>query len=432
MKGKTGVSNRRLLITKNSIMMLVMLVIIFLAIFAWYFINKNVSATGISVKAAQPDEVQIAITENGADTGIFGNYVTTNNTTSFVAGHWSDSATFDGPFQFSNDVTSDGLTFINPGFSSTEDNDDAKADARTNGKIVNLNAIPTVAKSNLYTFSQSEIDSGAKPEYYSVPFYLRSKNSDLYVKPSAYLAMGVETTSGEVMTGSSSTRKSAYGNFTSDALVAAMRVSLTGGPISEINDSTHTATNPSKYESSFVWVPRPDLFLTIPSGTSEDDWTLLTGVTKTTQGSNSADSTTYKSGFTRLGTAVDPGTTFKHNYYTYRYVDPEAASPVVNGVSYVEDPSTDNTYTPLGGSEELPSNAYKSDVTKTTTLTNGTVPTLGEGKKISEFSTTPTKIGDYYYYKYYINLWIEGTDTEARRAMDTGKFSLYIEFGNSG
>ena len=42
MANGTGVKNRRLLLTKNSIMMLVMLVIIFLAIFAWYNLNKSV------------------------------------------------------------------------------------------------------------------------------------------------------------------------------------------------------------------------------------------------------------------------------------------------------------------------------------------------------------------------------------------------------
>lgn len=392
--------DRRLLITKNSILMLVMLVIIFLAIFAWYFINRNVAATGINIKAADAGEVQIAITNEGVDNGVFGNYVTNNNTRTFVAGRWSDSATFSGPFSFSNDVTSDGLEFIIPAFSSTEDNISAKADARTNGKIVNVNGVPKTGsevKTNLST-----LDEGETPDYVKIPFYLRSRTPNISVRGGAYLAMEAETSaSGTAIIGQTSVRKSTYGNFTSDALVASMRVSLTGGPVSTI--SGNTATNPSSYESTFVWVPRPDLFLNIPAGTSEDDWTLQTGVTKTTS-------------LTRIGESYPTGSTFKHSYYTPRY----DSNDNVIGVSQVTNDTTDNSAI-----------AYKSDVTKTKTLTNGSVPTLGAGKQITGFSATPTKIGDYYYYKYYLNLWIEGTDSEARRAMDTGRFSLHIEFGSA-
>ena len=428
MTKKTGVANRRLMITKNSIMMLVMLVIIFLAVFAWYFINKNVGATGITVKAALPDEVEIAVTENGADStsgNVVGSYV--NGT--FTAGKWSDSANFNGPFSFSNDVTSNGLVFIIPGFSSTENNESAETEAKLHGKIVNINAIPTTAKSNL-ELTQSEIDDGKTGDYYSVPFYLRSLNPKLCVKPTAYLAMaaenGVADADGNTdLTGTNSARKSIYGSFTSDALVAAMRVSISGGPISSFDSGTNTAGNPAVNESHFVWVPRPDLFLNIPYGTDDTDWTLTTGV--------KATDTLYRLRDTN-NTSEHPGTlytgeTFKHNHYVKRYENAQATE--ANGVTYVADPSVEN-------SENI---ALKSDVTKTKTLASGSVvPTLGVSHEISNTETPSTfnmkKTGsedtaDYYVYKYYLNLWIEGTDSEARRAMDTGKFSLYLEFGNS-
>ena len=410
MANETGVKNRRLLITKNSIMMLVMLVIIFLAIFAWYYIQRNVSANGINIKASEPGDVEIAITENGLDTHIPGNY---NANDEFVAGTWKDTATFRGPFAFSSDVTSDGLEFIIPAFSSTEDNPVAKDDARTNGKIVNINGVPKVGsavKTNLSTLAEGET-----ADYVKIPFYLRSKSPNIGVRAETYLAMAAEKVAGAQITGASSVRRSTYGDFTSDALVASMRVSLTGGPVTI---SGTTAAEPTSYESTFVWVPRPDLFLKIPAGTSEDDWSLITGITKTTQASNSLDPTTYKSGFTRLGVAVDPGTTFKHSYYTPRY---DSGNNII-GVSQVTNDTADNSNI-----------AYKSDVSNTKTLVNGSVPTLGAVKNITGFTNSAIVQGDgYYYYKYYLNLWIEGTDTEARRAMDTGKFDLHIEFGSVG
>ncbi|MBR2108825.1 MAG: hypothetical protein IJ932_02605 [Ruminococcus sp.] len=426
MANGTGVKNRRLLLTKNSIMMLVMLVIIFLAIFAWYNLNKSVTATGISVTASKPDEVEIAVERNGK----IGSYITTNGATNWTEGRWSDKANFDDPFQFTSDVTSDGLTFIIPAFSSTEDNPDAKADARTNGKIVNVNGIPKTGnqvKTNLDT-----LEEGETADYVKIPFYLRSQNPVINVNPNAYLAMAAEEgvrddgSSGTTyITGVNSTRKSIYGNFTSDALVAAMRVSLTGGPVESI--SNNVATRPSGYsdESTFVWVPRPDLFLKIPAGVSEDDWTLLTGITSLTQGTNSGTAH-YNPNFTRMGVGLEPGYTFKHSYYTPRY---DTSNNLI-GVSQVTNDTAENSNI-----------AYKSDVTATKSLTNGSVPTLGASKAITGFQTSASPItmaktdgtgnADFYVYKFYINVWIEGTDSEARRAMDNGKFSLHMEFGNA-
>lgn len=430
MTKKTGVKNRRLMITKNSIMMLVMLVIVFLAVFAWYGIRKQVGATGISVTAAKPGEVEIAVEKDGK----IGSYITTNGTTTWTEGAWSDEANFNGPFEFSNDVTSDGLTFIIPAFSSTEDNPDAKADARTNGKIVNVNGIPETGsqvKTNLDT-----LEEGETADFVRIPFYLRSQSPVINVNPDAYLAMaaeeGVADADGHTaITGANSARKSAYGNFTSDALVAAMRVSLTGGPVASISNNVATRLTEDVDgvqkvvdRSTFVWVPRPDLFLNIPDMDSEDNWTLQQGVTKTTS-------------LSRIGQTFPTGSTFKHNYYSPRY----DSNDNLIGVSFSEDPSVDNTYdNPLSPGEEVASHAYKSDVTATKTLSGGTVPTLGASKSVTGFPTSASPItmaktdgsgnAGFYVYKFYINVWIEGTDSEARRAMDSGEFSLHLEFGS--
>ncbi len=418
MKGKTGVMNKRLLLAKNSILMLVMLVVIFLAVFAWYYTNKKVEAGDISISAADPDEVEIAFTQFGADSGAIGNYVTNGGVSTWTAGAWGTTANFSGPFKFSNDVTSDGLTFLIPKFISTEDNDSAKADARKNGKIVNVNDVPVHGddlKTNL-NLTAADIENGVNADYVSIPFYLRSRSKDLYIKPSAYLAMKAEVDSADI-TGTNAARKSAYGNFTSDVLVAAMRVSITGGPVTRIENNVPTQySEPGESpenESSFTWLPRPDLFLNIPDGYTEDDWSLVRNVKSDTPLSR-LEGSTYVEDYT--------GETFKHNYYQLRYEDPTDPNSVVNGVSLVEDSDEDPT-------------AYKSDVDETVSVGSYSVPTLGEGQKITDFETLSSHaeaLSDgYYYYKFYLNIWIEGTDSEARRAMDTGEFKLEMKFGNS-
>ena len=401
MTKKTGVENRRLMFTKNLIMMLVMLVIIFLAVFAWYSVRKNVTATGITVTASLPDEVEIAIED---ENHVIGNYVTEKGNTSFKAGVWTDKVMFNGPFQFSEDVTSDGANFLIPAFNTTENNDDAEKAARQDGKIVNINGIPTTGlKTNL-----DKLEEGETPKYVSIPFYLRSRNSKITVKPSAYLAMAAENTQGAEITGANSVRKSSYGDFTSDALVAAMRVSIVGNPITSIN-AENKATTDGTSACKFIWVPRPDLKLTLPETylnlQSEDttNWTLTQGLS-------------------------DPsGSTYRHDFYKEKIVDGSTVGVTKESMDVI----VNNKYV---GDDNLDKNdVIVSNPTQKKQLANGSVPTMGSTCNITNFGEgyNVTEIDGYYYFKYNLNLWIEGTDSEARRAMDTGQFNLFIEFGNS-
>ena len=415
MKKKTGVANRRFLFTKNSIMMLVMLVVIFIAVFAWYSIDKEVSADGITVKAALPNEVEIAVLKDGK----IGNYSGGN----FVENLWSGTALFNGPFSFSSDVTSDGKDFIIPAFSSTEDNLTAKAEARKAGKIVNVNGTADDAKSNLELTSQ-EINEGKTGDYFSAKFFIRSQKPDIYIQSGSYLAMKAEVES-DYLTGDNSARKSSYGDFTSDALVAALRVSITGGPVYSISNNEATIVKDSNSEDvnekKFVWVPRPDLFLYIPEGDSEDDWELVQGITTTTQGSDE-EGANYNLQFTRSGEPVDVGSTYVHTYFEKR----------ANGDGITQKTAYTNLFPdPLSGT----ATAYASNPA----VLDGTydVPTLAASPKISDFDNNVTKNTiemsgtNYYVYAYTLNIWIEGNDSEARRAMNSGEFRLFLEFGNS-
>lgn len=407
MKVKTGVKNRRLMVAKNSIMMLVVLVVIFLAVFAWYFVQKDVTADGITVSAALPDEVEIA--KASAD----GVIVDANSSGDIDDGDWSESITFDGPYTFSNDVTSDGINFIIPAFNTTENNDTAKELARVSGKIVNTNGLPKYNTTNTTQVFNTQNATDENPaDYYRTTFLLRSKQKNITVKPTAYLAAKVEVDGqGWDMSGLTDAQKqdrrvSSYGNFSSDALVAAMRVSLTGAPVLDITNDTYVSTkNGTTVNDSckFLWVPRPDLYLNVhqdPDNTT--DWTLTPNVSDESGGTNYD-----KSAFT-----------YKHDYYEIKDENnPES------GVHLVEDYE----------------DAFISDFSQQFSVhQNCSVPTLGvtcglteDFKDTNDIDYEPQKQeDDYYYYRFNLNVWIEGTDSEARRAMDTGKFSLFLEFGN--
>ena len=171
------------MISKNLILMLALLVVAFISIFAWYYIKRDVSATGVTVEANPPDEIEIAPEI----------YDTVNNTKVAKIGSWGQTLTINNSenFKFSTDVSSNGKTFIIPAFSATEKNSEAMQEAMENGKIVNPDGVPTVAKNNL-SLSQDEIDDGIKGDYYTLPFYIKSRKKNIVLKPDCYLAMAVE------------------------------------------------------------------------------------------------------------------------------------------------------------------------------------------------------------------------------------------------
>ena len=438
MTKKTGVGNRRFMTIKNSIMMLVMLVIIFLAVFAWYCNQDSVTATGTTISAAVPEVVQIAkIKSNG--------HIEDNNTGT-LDGSFTGTINFTGTnefFKFSNDVTSDGISFIIPDFRTTEKNNNAERAARLNGKIVNLNGIPKYNRAGGTTEVKNNLDveDGETYDYVRIPFYVRSRINNIAVSANSFLAMGVESSSsnqktgiavGDGVTESDIARKSSYGGFTSDALVAAMRVSITGAPLQRVELDEGVKFNINHLEScspacddacKFLWVPRPDLALSLPpnyTNLNSDDttnWTLTQHISK----SNITDDPIFNK-------HIDGDPTFKHEYY-----DLKTVKETVNGTEVEK---------VVGVEKKTLADASVSDTNETKTLANGVVPTLGVAKNISAGFTNNATAGlqngtdgsqnnGYYYYKFYLNIWIEGTDSEARRAMDTGKFYLYIEFGNS-
>ena len=169
----------------------------------------------------------------------------------------------------------------------------------------------------------------------------------------------------DVITGDTCGNKSTAGAFSKDCIVGAVRVSAFTGATAESSNL------------KFVWIPRPDLHLKNNPGE-----TTFEMQTDQTAGSNPATENTF-----------EWNDSFVHTYY--------AVSGNTKTLSSLT--GDDTALTQLPDSE-----TSTSDKTLVATL-----------------SGTPDANG-YYTGTATFNVWIEGCDTEARRALANGKFNLAI------
>lgn len=442
--------NRRLMITKNSILMLVMLVIIFLAIWAWYSNNTEVSASMTTISAGEAENIELALPEkvNGEDS------FPVNNSS------WKNTIEFTDTGYLKNlfkDITSDGEQFAIPNFEA--------AAGLEQGRKVIPDDVWESGLSSKEALTDDKPNNDDQYNYISLDFYARSKSKKFSVKGSSYLAAGSELgldidSNGNLVEGTAKPlkganpyRPSTYGAasntseaFSADAIVGAMRVSLTGAPVDSVTTSGGKSTPNLKAAESkrFVWLPRPDLYL--KTDDDSDKWGLFTGITP--------------------ANATYADKTYCHTFYKGRYVAPDKKYVNVadDGKYYYVDNGSEYT----GNRENLVKKSlekkvyYDSEVKggysgdnvsnpnyfKVSKIgaddpigSSGYYPTLNQNQAIAgdgtetginftkDKETDERDLTGYYVYKYTLNLWIEGEDAEARRSMDNGLFSLYLEFG---
>lgn len=389
---------RRLFLTKNFIMMLVMLVVIIVTVSAWFTVHKTVSADTMRVQA-ESTEIDIAPCVKTYDSSY--------NVLTDGPGEFGGSLTFSAPEDFGSftkDCTGDGKDLIVPDFNVTNDYDNVR---RTTGKDVNINVTGRHAVSQEFSRIESLKHPDQDPpeyQYMEFEFYVRSKNRTLQLGEDSELRAESELNGGSLSAtlATGSDKRSAYGNFNVDGLVGAIRVALVGEACNEVTQQwqqdTETAgrvsytnvTDKSDPAKQILWYPRPDVFLSIPETAGDiTNWSLITGLTGNTYG------------------------TFQNSYYYNNG----------NGLTKVDNDTDPKTYISPGVSSGIPK--------------------LGVKKTISDFSEVnyePEKVDltidknhyreteQYYLTKYTLKVWIEGTDSEARRAMDGGKFNLTLKF----
>ncbi len=215
-------------------------------------------------------------------------------------------------------------------------------------------------------------------EYICIDMYFRAEDPcRVYLDKNSFVKGAIEETPGDgnlIQTeDTGDNRKSDYGNFSKDAVVGAVRVSfvnysrfIEGEDSANRNDSARV-----------LWLPRPDIHLN--STNNFNDWELKTGLTP--------DNTVvdYYGATDRF--MGHPADTFTHHYFTYIFNE-------TTGLYDGEDRNYLNTVTD-------PSKDAICDV--------------------------DYKIGDYYYGKTQVNIWIEGCDAESRRAVAGGQFQVNFD-----
>ncbi len=428
---KNAAGNRRLIITKNLIMMLVLLAVILMAVFAWYTNITEVTASQSSISASAAEGVELALPT--AD----GKFPTSNDA-------WTNDLNFSDSGFLKNlvkDITSDGEQFVMPNFEA--------AKGLKQGRQVITDDVWVEGLSSKTALTNNQVNDDDQYNYISFDFYMRSKSDVINITGDSYLAAGSElgvkedgtvdkdakgnVTSKKLLTGANVYRKSTYGGgtgktpFSSDAIVGAMRVSLQCTPVSSVSNGTEALSGTPQLK--LLWLPRPDIYL----NTDDDQtkWELTTGV-KTT--SELADET------------------YVHSFYngnTLVTVDGVQKTEVgLTNLTGVKKGLTAGTYsdadvkTVAGTTDPAYFAVSKAANESSLGTTLGYYPTLAQTKNVASDAPSSSKsivftndqneeFTGYYVYKMTLNLWIEGEDAEARRSMNKGIFSLVLNFGTA-
>ena len=391
---KNRKQDRHTLMAKGIMVLLALVVLIFIITFAWFTPpeEKN-DAHGVSVKTKSGSDFEYAIGFKTSQT--FGEYLVTDFTNSEnsdwdieklkVPGKTEADGTT--PIKYNLlydyqpiDLTGDGYTLIRPAMDYG------------NWKI----------NTGSYDYSIAE----ANTQYISFDLILRSKSATtLSLGPNSF-AIGASEVNGTTpkpdgskLTGASVERKSDYGSFSRDAIVGAVRVAFLGFDDTLTAESYSTGTQDDKlnHTPSLLWVPRPDLYLNNNGNDlSTSGWSLNTGVTSGQTfnlQSQAMKDTEYS--------------TYQHQYYNvFEIDDPDDVVKV----------KTDESDYVHVSSKDTEGNEYH---------LNDTVELIHLDKPMTVHENNEDVT--YYYGKVRVRIWVDGTDTESRRALSKGKFKFNFD-----
>ena len=375
-------TTRHSLLAKGIMVLLSLLVLVFAFTYSWFVPPDHpVNATGLSLSAQ----------DSGVD--------------------------FDIAIGFSNESTSN--EYIVTDFQTREsgvfDFTQLKKTVNGNEKSYNLlrNYDPTDLTGNgsflirpAMLSKNSDIDIGKNTfeygtpneQYISFDLIIRSSSPNLSVKldSGSMVLGGVEGNSKNasaliVNTATDSNRKSTYGNFSEDAVVGAVRLAFVDYPVSVLSNKTNIFEKLDTVNGTpnFIWIPRSDIFLKANTN-STSNWVL------------------YKEGDSEW------------NNSSYKAVRPGGSS---------SDPDDMFTY------QELSRKHYYYGIYETTPYSGGnqnyklfdsdkTVYDLSTAKEIVDVNIPGGEGDSYFYGKCRVNIWIDGCDAEARRAIDKGQFKV--------
>lgn len=216
------------MITKNLIILLVLLIVAILSMWAWFTNRQSADAGGINVECKAPDGVEIAVVAPGK---------TPKDEDFQDGGIVIKDQAFLEDFELS-EVTSDGVKFYKPALVQSNGMASPDLDADWDTAVAN-------------------------ESYLSFDLYIRSKSSQVVslTTNSKFTALS------SVLTGENAGNKSDYGNFSKDCIVGASRFSVVNSDLSQ---------------RKLLWIPRPDLYFSsegIPSVTENVTKNQFDGIT---------------------------------------------------------------------------------------------------------------------------------------------------------
>jgi len=344
-KNKAGIS-----LTKNSIVMIVMLVVIVLATMAWFTLSRYAEAVNVVSGTEKTEHIMFALEKSGDNSPVgeeyFGHLQFQDKINELLTGSGNTALE-----TFNQEITGDGRNFYVP------------------EEFVTINNVVTVKDGTTYRTAV------ANKDYVSLTFYVRTVKSDevknLCISKNSHLDTGKAPLTALLTDGTtddseiSENKKSIYGDFSRNGIGGAVRVSL----IEHKNDNTENV--------KFIWIPRPDLSLQWKS----NGFVLYKGVADNTYG------------------------TYDHNYYTAGTDKLELVDADSQGI---------NVVTSVVNSEDY--DAF---------------PKFAEDIVVSDNNNTFVSDAEYDYYKFTLNLWLEGTDPESAAPLNGGSFRLYMNFNQN-
>lgn len=381
-------TTRHSLMAKGIMVLLSLLVLAFALTYTWFLDPvKPVTASGLSMYVENPStDFDYAVGFSNSQTG--GAYKHTNftnaenedlNLEALLPSDESDtSKTVNLLYDYNpTDLTGDGATLIRPAMNYG------------NWSINTASRNYSVAEENVQYIT------------FDMIFRTRVPNTTIRLDSGSYAKGNCETYSGDgrLSTDTASYNvDNKYGSFSTDAIVGAVRIAF----LEYVNhgESGNTIINEKQNEYNTVplllWIPRPDLYLNNnPTGNNlrekeVDGWALDTNVTSNTTYNFVSDAQNNAS-----------YSTYLHQYYDVFQNDTPEITTYSQAVA-----STLNTSAP------------------TNKVTFGTTRDLITLDHINDTNNDDTPDDGYYYGKVRVRIWIEGTDSESRRALAGGKFSV--------
>ena len=386
-------TTRHSLMAKGIMVLLSLLVLVFILTYSWFADpSQPVTASGVSFSVRNTStDFEYAIGFSNSQTG--GDYKHTAFTNTVDADlnlealYTSEDTSHQHPINLlydynPTDLTGNGVTLVRP------------AMKYGNWSINSASRNYSIAEENVQYIS------------FDMIFKTAVRNTTIRLDSGSYAKGACESLAGDgsLLTDTASFNKdNKYGAFSTDAIVGAARVAFleyadngeSGNDIVDIKQTEYVST------PKLLWVPRPDIYLNNnPTGSANKEkditgWALNTNVGSGTTFNLVSDSQNNPS-----------YSTYIHQYYN------------VFSVAQNETPAITTYAGAVASTLDTTAPASENKVTFATTRDLVTL------NHINDANNDDVPDDGMYYGKVRVRIWIEGTDSESRRALAGGKFNI--------